>query len=229
MKTFTTEISFILDRSGSMQSHLEPAIAGFNKFLHDQKKTSTNARFTLVLFDDQYEVPCASIPISEVVELDTTTFVPRGSTALLDAMGQTLDNLHARLEKMSTDQRPKQIIVAILTDGMENASHKFTHRQISDKIAHLRDNHDWQFFFLGANQDAIATASELNISAQNTAHFHDSADGHSAAYAAISRKTAAIRKLAESAPLTREEQADLRANLSDIVNEEFKPKPPKKK
>ena len=86
MKQHLTEIAFILDRSGSMQTMVEPAISGFNRLLREQQQAPGSARFTLVLFDDQYEVPFQSVPIAEVVELDTTTFVPRGSTALLDAI-----------------------------------------------------------------------------------------------------------------------------------------------
>lgn len=96
-----TEIAFILDRSGSMQALVEPAIAGFNRLLREQQQEPGSARFTLVLFDDRYEVAVKSLPISEVVELDTTTFVPRGGTALLDAIGYTIDGLGKRLAPRS--------------------------------------------------------------------------------------------------------------------------------
>ena len=121
-----TEIAFILDRSGSMESMVEPAISGFNRLLREQQQEPGTARFTLVLFDDQYEVPFHSVPIAEVVELDTNTFVPRGSTALLDAIGPTIDELGAKLAALPEADRPGQVIVAILTDGMENASHRYT-------------------------------------------------------------------------------------------------------
>ena len=122
MNTNLTEIAFVLDRSGSMSRCLEATITGFNAFLADQKKQPGQARFTLALFDDRYEVPYASIPIEEVTDLNTRTFVPRGCTALLDAICQTIDDLGASISKRSESARPGLVIVPILTDGLENAS-----------------------------------------------------------------------------------------------------------
>lgn len=220
MNTHLTEIAFILDRSDSMNSELEAAISGFNKFLRDQKDTPGEARFTLVLFDDQYEVPCASIPISEVVELDDTTFVPRGTTALLDAIGRTVDELALRIEIMPATKRPQQVIVAILTDGYENASYKFTYHDIADKIARQRDNHNWQFFFLGATQDSIASASRINIDASDAALFAATAKGFQTTAGAMSRKIRSLRKQSRGDAMTKEEQDDLKADLSDIIADE---------
>lgn len=220
MNTQLTEIAFILDRSGSMESQLEAAIAGFNNFLREQKETPGDARFTLVLFDDRYETPCRSIPIREVVDLDTTTFVPRGSTALLDAIGRTIDELGAQLAAMREDDRPGQVIVAILTDGLENASRNFTHREISDRIAHQREVYKWQFFFLGANQDAIATASAMNIDAHAAMLYSADADGYHSSSKAISRKMSSLRKRSVGAPLSVQEEQDLKASLSEIGDDE---------
>src|SRR6478736_708029 len=116
MNKSLTEIAFILDRSGSMQSMVEPAISGFNRLLREQQQVPGQARFTLVLFDDCYELPINSVPIAEVVELDTASFVPRGSTALLDAIGRTIDDLGKKLGALPEADRPGQVIVAILTD-----------------------------------------------------------------------------------------------------------------
>ena len=92
-----TETAFILDRSGSMAPVTEAAITGFNEFLRDQQKTEGQARLTLVLFDNEYLVPLDCIPVQEAVSLDATTYIPRRSTALLDAIGTTIDRLGARL------------------------------------------------------------------------------------------------------------------------------------
>jgi len=220
MNTQLTEIAFILDRSGSMDSQLEPAIAGFNKFLRDQQETPGEARFTLVLFDDRYEVPCNAIPIAEVVDLDTTTFVPRGSTALLDAIGRTIEELGARLSATPEAERPAQVIVAILTDGHENASHDFSLRKVSDLIAQQRDVYKWQFFFLGADQDAIATAATMNIDANSSMRFSSSAQGFRSSSRSISRKMSAMRKQATNQSMTVQETQDLQSSLSDIGHEE---------
>lgn len=220
MNTQLTEIAFILDRSGSMGSQLEPAISGFNRFLRDQQETPGEARFTLVLFDDRYEVPCNAIPIAEVVDLDTTTFVPRGSTALLDAIGRTIEELGARLSATPEAERPAQVIVAILTDGHENASHDFSLRKVSDLIAQQRDVYKWQFFFLGADQDAIATAATMNIDANSSMRFSSSAQGFRSSSRSISRKMSAMRKQATNQSMTVQESQDLKSSLSDIGDQE---------
>lgn len=194
-----TEIVFILDRSGSMEAMVEPAISGFNRLLREQQQTPGSARFTLVLFDDQYEVPVDSLPIAEVVELDTTTYVPRGSTALLDAIGRTIDALGAKLHATPEAERPGQVIVAILTDGMENASTQFSWQQVSARIRRQTNAYQWQFLFLGANQDAIATAGRMSIQAVNSTNFAMDAHSYDSSKGALSRKISAIRRLKQGA------------------------------
>lgn len=190
-----TEIAFILDRSGSMESMVEPAISGFNRLLREQQKVPGSARFTLVLFDDAYEVPIASVPIAEVVELDTSTFVPRGSTALLDAIGRTMDDLGTKLATLPEADRPGQVIIAILTDGMENASREYSWKDIADRIRHQSTKYDWKFLFLGANQDAIATAGRMNIQAADSSNFSMDAKSYEAGQQALHRKMSAIRRM----------------------------------
>jgi Mg-chelatase subunit ChlD len=212
-----TEIAFILDRSGSMAAMVEPAIAGFNTFLRDQQQADGDARLTLVLFDNEYLVPCASLPVAEVVELDTTTFVPRGNTALLDAIGQTIDELGARLAGLPEADRPGQVIVAILTDGEENSSTRFSWQDIARKIGHQEEHYAWQFLFLGANQDAIATAARMGVAAVNSATYFQDAAGYLGSAKAMSRKVIAIRrsKLDPAAV-----QEDLAKPMADILREE---------
>ncbi len=190
-----TEIAFILDRSGSMESMVEPAISGFNRLLREQQQESGSARFTLVLFDDLYEVPFQSVPIAEVVELDTTTFVPRGSTALLDAIGRTIDELGAKLAATPETERPGQVIIAILTDGMENASQHYTWRDVSKRIRHQTEKYQWKFLFLGANQDALATAAKMSIVSADASNFAMDAHSYGAVNDALNRKMKAIRRM----------------------------------
>ena len=219
MNNNLTEIAFILDRSGSMQSMIEPAITGFNRLLREQQQEPGNARFSLILFDDRYEVPCQSLPISEVVELDSATFVPRGSTALLDAIGRTIDELGARLAATPEADRPCQVIVAILTDGEENASHLFTWGQISTRIRHQTETYGWRFLFLGANQDAIATAGRISIQAADSADFAMEAKSYGAVNEAINRKMKALRRMKQGLA---DDLAvrDAGASLSDLREEE---------
>ena len=212
-----SEIAFVLDRSGSMKSCQQAAIEGFNQFLADQQKTDGFAKLTLVLFDDEYLVPISSIPVEEVVSLTDDTYQPRGCTALLDAIGQTIDDLGQRLAELAEKDRPGQIIVAILTDGLENASQRFTWKEIAGKIKNQTDT--WIFLFLGANQDAIATAANLSIAANNAANYVADAAGSKAGQAAFSRKMSALRCASmDSASVS--ERLDAEAPLTQIVSEE---------
>ncbi len=215
-----TEIAFVLDRSGSMAPVTEAAITGFNEFLQDQQKIEGQARLTLVLFDNEYLVPLDSIPVLEAVPLDTTTYVPRGSTALLDAIGETIDRLGARLASLPESSRPGQVLVAISTDGFENSSVKFTWQDISRKILEQTNAYKWQFLFLGANQDAIATAANLNIAACNASSYVGDNGGTFSSNKALSRKMSALRKKSAGSGMSLQEEVDADAPLSAIVAEE---------
>jgi len=195
MNDHLTEIAFILDRSGSMTSMAGPAIEGFNRLLREQQQEPGIARFTLVLFDDQYEVPVRSVPVSEVVGLNEETYVPRGCTALLDAIGRTIDDLGARLGAMPEAERPGQVIVAILTDGEENASRRYSWQKVSSLIRRQTDAYAWKFLFLGANQDAIATAAKMSIAAADSSNFAVNADSYAAVQEAVNRKMKALRRI----------------------------------
>ena len=214
-----TEIAFVLDRSGSMKSCQQAAIEGFNQFLADQQKTDGLAKLTLVLFDDEYLVPISSIPVEEVVPLTDDTYQARGCTALLDAIGQTIEDLGQRLAALAEKDRPGQVIVAILTDGLENASQRFSWKEIAGKIEHQTDTYKWIFLFLGANQDAIATASNLSIAANNAANYVADTAGSRAGQAAFSRKMSALRRSSMDIASV-SERLDAAAPLKEIVSEE---------
>ena len=165
MSTNTTEIAFILDRSGSMESIQTGTLEGVNAFITQQKEESEEypVLFSLTFFNTDVEVRTASLPMKEVELLDEKTYLPRGGTALLDAIGITIDGLGKRLAETPENERPDKVIVAIMTDGEENSSRIFNWTEISDKIKHQTDVYKWEFLFMGANQDAIATASKMNI------------------------------------------------------------------
>jgi uncharacterized protein YegL len=171
-----TEIAIILDRSGSMQTIANDAMGGFNAFLEAQRREEGEARLSLVLFDDQYEVPVKSQPLASVPVLTAATYQPRGSTALLDAIGRTIKKMTTSFAARAVEARPAKVIVAILTDGEENASSKYTQAHVSDLIAEKRAQ-GWEFVFLAANQDAFATAAVLNIPREDAASFQSDAAG----------------------------------------------------
>jgi hypothetical protein len=216
MNKHLTEIAYILDRSGSMGSMVEPAILGFNQFLEEQRSAPGQARLTLVLFDDEYLVPHQSVPIGDVPELTTKTYEPRATTALLDAIGRTIDGLGKRLASVPEDERPGQVIVAIFTDGLENASVNYDHHKISKMIRHQRERYNWQFLFLAANQDAIATAARMGIDGNSAATVKYSKGGIRSSASSMSRRVAAMRRFAS----TGEIHADMDAPMQNIASEE---------
>ena len=200
MKNDYTHITLVLDRSGSMESMRTDAIGGFNTFLKDQQAAPGAATLTLVQFDDRYEKPHEFAPITGVPPLDATTFVPRGSTALLDAIGTAIDETGVRLAAMPDAQRPGKVLFVTLTDGMENASHRFDNRQITAKITHQRDVYGWEFVFLAANQDAIATGASMGFAAGSSATFAGTGKGQWAALRSLSQAAGKFRARPAPAP-----------------------------
>lgn len=171
MKKGYVEIISILDRSGSMSSIKDDAIGGFNNFLNEQKKLPGKASFSIILFDNEYEVLKDNIDIQDIDLLTDKTFVPRGCTALLDAVGKTINSVGDRLSKTKEEDRPEKVMVCIVTDGQENASHNFTKTKIKDMIEHQRSKYGWEFLYLGANQDSFSEASSYGISSAYTSNF----------------------------------------------------------
>lgn len=193
MKQGYTDISIVLDRSGSMVSVRDDTIGGFNSFLSDQKQAAGFATITLAQFDDVYEVVYSAAPISDAKPLDRSTFVPRGATALLDAIGRTIEDAGSRLEAMAEDERPEKVVFVILTDGEENSSKKFTAQKINEMITHQRDVYKWDFVFLGANQDAITTASNIGIPMQGALTYAANAAGTQDAFSSLSKQMVSAR------------------------------------
>ncbi len=219
MNTNLTEIAFILDRSGSMSSLVQETLAGFNAFLRDQQALPGLARLSLVLFDDRYEVPIKSQPVAEIPLLDERVYTTRGSTALLDAIARTIDDLGARLADTPESERPGKVIIAILTDGQENASQHFNIKDVNKRISHQQEKYAWDFLFLGANQDAISTGAQMGIFASNSATFSASSEGTLASHSSLSRKAKAMRM--QSMKMADEECVkDLAMSASEILREE---------
>lgn len=214
-----TEIAFILDRSGSMGAHVDATIGGFNDFLAEQQQVEGFARLTLVLFDDVLETPFDNIPLCEVVPLDTRTYTTRNTTALLDAIGLTIESFERRIAALPLASRPVQVIFAIFTDGLENASSRYTWKDLAAKIKERQEKDGWQFLFLGANQDAIATAAQMNIHAHNAATASYSDKGVQGSARAFSRKTKALRESLTADGPSQLNQ-DINRSMDQILREE---------
>lgn len=193
MKENYTDISIVLDRSGSMESIKDDTIGGFNSFLSEQKKVPGAATITLAQFDDVYETVYQAIDLQAAPLLNDQTFVPRGTTALLDAIGRTINETGKRLAAMAESNRPAKVIFVILTDGHENASREFSMPQINEMIRRQRDTYSWEFVFLGANQDAIASAGQMGIQAANAMTYAANKVGTEAAFYSVAKKMTAVR------------------------------------
>jgi len=178
-----------------------------NKFLADQRALSDPCTVTLVQFDHEYDVVYNAVPVGRVIPLTSVTYQPRGSTALLDALGRTIDTLGQRLSVMAMGDRPDKVIVVIVTDGQENASHEVTREQVFNKITHQRDVYKWEFVFLGANQDAIAVAATYAIPHTNTMTYAASSAGTKAVYDVMADKVSSFRSTGNFTAFTAQERA----------------------
>lgn len=176
MKQGLTELIFILDRSGSMSGLEKDVIGGFNSLIA-KEKGSGEAAVTLVLFDDKYESPYVRKNIIDVLPLTDKEYYPRGGTALLDAVGKTVNEAGARLNELPEDEKPSKVIVIIQTDGYENSSREFTKSAVKALIKRQQDVYSWEFMFLGANIDAAAEAESIGINRARAAKFKNTSDG----------------------------------------------------
>lgn len=156
-----TEIVVVLDRSGSMSIIGKATVEGFNKFLDEQKNSEGEAFITLVQFDDRYEMNYQSLPVKDATPLILgENFIPRGSTALFDAIGKTI-------EELNTD---RDVVFVIITDGEENSSKTYTREAIM-KMIETQTNSGWKFLFLAANQDAIKAGGSIGIKGGNSINY----------------------------------------------------------
>ncbi len=193
MRDFT-HITVLLDRSGSMSEVKSDVIGGFNQFVEEQKKAGENAALTLVQFDSQsIDVVYDSLLIGEVQPLSEQSFIPRGSTPLLDALGQSIVKAGERLSAIPEASRPDKVVFVIQTDGLENASREYTKSQIREMTERQERDYKWQFVYLGANQDAFKEAHMMGIPTANAATYAPTSRAVRASYAAASQNLRAYR------------------------------------
>lgn len=195
MKESYTHLVIILDRSGSMQSMRDDVTGGFNTLIQAQKAFEGEATLTLAQFDNHYEIVHDFVNINEVPNL---AFQPRGGTALLDAMGKTINEVRDRILSMSETEMPSKVIFVTITDGQENASKEHTKSQVFEMIEELKsegreDHVNWEFVFIGANQDAISEGSSFGIRAGASLSYMASGDGATAAFDSLSQGITSYR------------------------------------
>ena len=193
MRNDLTDVTVIIDRSGSMNVCRQEAENGINTFVEDQRKQEGECIFSLVQFDTEYEFVHKGVPISEVPKYKLS---PRGMTALLDAVGRAINETGERLNQMNESDRPALVIMVIVTDGQENSSHEFTKQQIKGMIETQQSQYNWQFTFLGANQDAFGEAAAMGINANATANYD--VNKTAAAFGSISSAVTRSRSAAKA-------------------------------
>lgn len=197
-KKETTHIIAVLDRSGSMASVAKDAIGGFNTFLAEQKKLKDKATFSGLLFDDQFEPMNGGkvVDVKDVPELTDKTFVPRGTTALFDAIGKSVNSYKAEVNSKKVKLADK-VLVIVVTDGYENASREFSMKDVADLVKYQKSQ-NWQFMFLCSTEDAITVGTSLGISKGNNFKFANTAQGNAQVYGKVSRATSSYRGMSAS-------------------------------
>lgn len=200
MKENFTAIAVIIDASGSMYDLTDDTIGNFNAFLNEQKAVPGEAVFSLCTFNTNYKLVHDFCPLNSVGELTKQTYSATGGTALLDAMGATIDFLGTKLAAMPEEDRPSKVIVLVITDGRENQSRQFNLEQIKNKVTHQQEKYNWQFVFIGANIDAIHAGTSMGFSAQNSVGYVPSSVGTQQLYRSVSVNLSSLRS---SVPLNK--------------------------
>lgn len=193
LKNEEMDIVFLLDRSGSMAGSESDTIGGYNSYLKEQK--GENVKVTTVLFDHEYELLHNRKNINEVLDLTNKEYFVRGCTALLDAIGKTIE----LVDKSGS----KKVMFVITTDGLENASKLYTKEQINELI---KGHSNWEFIYIGANIDSYAEGSKLGIKSTNIANYEKTKDGVSKMFSSVAKASAIYR---ECATLSEEWKEDL--------------------
>lgn len=194
MKQNITELVFILDRSGSMSGLEEDTIGGFNSMLKKQKDESGDAFVTTVLFDNNYELLHDRKNIKDIKTITRKEYYVRGSTALLDAIGITINNMRQTLFNLNEEQCPDKVMFVIITDGMENSSTEYSYRKIKEMIEHQKLKYSWDFMFLGANIDAVKTAASFGIGEDRATNFCSDSQGTKLNYKVVSEAVSCFRQ-----------------------------------
>ena len=193
MKQNLTSINVIIDRSGSMAGLATDTIGGFNGFVADQKLVPGDVLFTLCTFSTSSTLVHDSVPLSDVPDLNTKTYFASGGTALLDAMGKTIDSVGVKLAALPEDERPSKVLFLIITDGQENSSKAYSADQVRAMVEHQKTKYNWEFIFMGANIDALEDGTALGVAPQNTMNYDATSIGTKKLYRSISDSTTSYR------------------------------------
>lgn len=210
-KNNTTELVFILDRSGSMAGLEADTIGGFNSMIEKQKKQDGKCYVSTVLFDDRIEVVHDRVELHSVDKMTEDDYFVRGCTALIDAIGSSIRHI-ANIHKYARPEDvPQNTMFVITTDGMENASHQFSSDEVKRMIKKEKEKYGWEFIFIGANIDAVETAKQFGIGSDRAVNYHADSKGTEVLYNTVSQVVSNVRMC-----------APMQTNWSDNINKDFK-------
>jgi len=212
MKKNLTELVFILDRSGSMAGLEKDTIGGFNAMIEKQRAEPGEAIISTVLFDNHSEVIHDRAALREVPKLTEREYYVRGCTALLDAVGGAIHHIGNVHKYAREEDRPEKTLFVITTDGMENASRRYSYGQVKEMITRQKEKYGWEFLFLGANIDAAREAARFGIDADRAANYHADAKGTAVIYETVSETVCNFRA---SQPMA----ADWKQHIDEDYNE----------
>ena len=199
-----TELVFILDRSGSMSPLRDDTIGGFNTMLEQQKESGTPVLVSTVMFSETSSVIHDRVPIENVKQLTRDDYAPMGCTALLDAVGDAVKHI-ANIHKYARrEDIPQKTMFVITTDGMENASVKFSHKEVKRLIEKQKEGAGWEFLFIGANIDSVEAAQSIGIDARRAVNYTASTEGTKKLFRGVGRAVKEARMCGSCADISDE-------------------------
>ena len=194
MKKGLTELVFILDKSGSMGGLEKDTIGGYNAMLKKQQAVEGECLITTVLFDNNYDLLHDRIDIRAVKPMTEKEYAVGGSTALLDAVGQTISKIGNAQKNTADDYRAEKVLFVIITDGQENASREYNAKRVKELIGRQKAKYNWEFIFLGANIDAVETADSFGIAPDRAQNYHSDPMGVKLNFSVMSDTVASFRR-----------------------------------
>ena len=210
MKNNITELVFILDRSGSMAGLESDTIGGFNAMIEKQKKQEGECYVSTVLFDNVSEVLHDRLKLSEIKTMTDRDYTVRGCTALIDAIGGAIHHIGTIHKYARPEDVPEHTMFIITTDGMENASRRYSSEDVKAMIERQKEKYGWEFLFIGANIDAVETAAKYGIGADRAVNYNADSEGISVVYASVARAVCNVRA-----------KACLEADWSEDINADY--------
>ncbi len=211
MKNNITELVFILDRSGSMSGLEGDTIGGFNSLIDKQRKQEGECYVSTVLFDNVSEVLHDRVKLSEIPRMTEDDYTVRGCTALIDAIGGAIRHI-ANIHKYTRPEDvPEHTMFVIMTDGMENASRRYSSGEVKKMIEREKEEYGWEFLFIGANIDSVETAGRFGIGADRSVNYHADHEGTAVVFETVAETVCGFR-----------EKRPLKASWGEKINRDFK-------